>query len=165
MIFLASGLGKLSTVKILEPTEIKDPNQAFKLVVFVPEKDISKLQQNLSKIGIGTINNYSNCSFQIEGNGTFLGNEDSNPVVGKKGVTENVKEIRFETVCGKQHLSQIPSIIKQSHSYEEPAWDIYPLQGVPSTTSGQGRLVTLEEKITAQDLFALIKKTSRTREI
>ena len=69
--------------KILIPKE----ESIKKLLTFVPLKDASKVREALFAAGGGNIGNYSNCSFNVTGKGSFNGNEDSNPTVGKKGET------------------------------------------------------------------------------
>ena len=56
-----------------------------KLITYVPVGQEIRVREALFKAGAGNIGNYSNCSFNIEGTGSYKGNEDSNPVVGKKG--------------------------------------------------------------------------------
>ena len=56
-----------------------------KLTTFVPKDEAEQLRTALFKVGAGNIGNYSDCSFNVEGIGTFKGNENSNPTKGKKG--------------------------------------------------------------------------------
>src|SRR5450432_3249939 len=55
----------------------------YKLVTFVPEKDLEKVSRALFDAGAGRIGNYSSCSFLINGTGTFFGEEGTDPAVGK----------------------------------------------------------------------------------
>jgi len=74
------------------------------------------MREALSSVGAGIIGNYSHCSFNLEGTGTFLGNDKSNPVVGSKGKLEYAPEIRLEMVCNRSNLQQIVEIIKKKTS-------------------------------------------------
>ena len=56
-----------------------------KLTTFVPKEEAELLRNALFKAGAGNIGNYSNCSFNTEGIGTFMGNEESSPTKGIKG--------------------------------------------------------------------------------
>ena len=64
-----------------------------KLTTYVPLEHAQTLRSHLFKSGAGNIGNYDNCSFNIEGEGTYRGNENSNPVIGKKGELSQEKEV------------------------------------------------------------------------
>src|SRR5690606_26164001 len=66
-----------------------------KLITFVPAKDAETVRNALYEAGGGTIGNYENCSFNISGIGSFKGNPDSNPVIGKKGKIHLEEEIQI----------------------------------------------------------------------
>ena len=53
-----------------------------KLIVNVPESNENDLLKALHNAGAGILGNYENCSFSIEGKGTFKGNELSKPNIG-----------------------------------------------------------------------------------
>jgi putative NIF3 family GTP cyclohydrolase 1 type 2 len=89
--------------------------------------------------GAGRIGAYSECSFRLAGTGTFFGGEESNPTVGTKGRREEVAEARLEVVCEERDVDAVTAALRRAHSYEEPAYDVYPLR--PSLSpSGEGRL-------------------------
>ena len=79
--------------------------------------------------GAGVIGEYRECSFRLAGTGTFFGGEAANPTVGKKGRREEfVAEWRLEVVCPEARTStQSSRKCGSAHSYEEPAYDVYPL--------------------------------------
>jgi len=134
-----------------------DPSE-LKLVVFIPKSNVDELRRALSEVGVGVIGNYSQCSFNLEGTGTFLGNEASSPVVGTKGNLEYVQETRIEMVLPKSKLQQATEVIRRVHPYETAAWEIYQLEPIPVEGTGQGRLVTLKEKVTLAELVQRVKK-------
>ncbi len=99
-----------------------------KLVTFVPKEEAEILRTALFKAGAGTIGNYSNCSFNTEGVGTYMGNELSSPTKGIKGKTHREEETQIGVTYPK-HLEQ--SILKtlfKTHSYEEVAFEITTLE-------------------------------------
>lgn len=120
-----------------------DPSAELKLVVFVPKEHADALRSALSGAGAGVIGNYSECSFNLEGIGTFFGNEASNPVVGQAGTLERAPEVRLEMVCPRKALPAVTRALYASHPYEEPAWDLYPLSDKPRLGAGMGRAVRL----------------------
>ncbi len=106
--------------------------------------------------GAGTIGEYRECGFRVAGVGTFRGSESANPTIGQKGRREEVNEWRLEAVCPTSRSEPVIAAIRRSHSYEEPAFDIYPLQSPPSA-SGEGRLGCLEHSRSLVELAAVVK--------
>lgn len=115
---------KLKNIDFLMPLT----DSQNKLVVFVPVESIEKVSNSLFEAGAGRIGNYEQCSYRIEGEGTFRGNEFSNPTAGTKNNFEKVKEIRLEVIFNKWDKEKIISALMKSHPYEEPAFDIYPIE-------------------------------------
>jgi dinuclear metal center YbgI/SA1388 family protein len=148
---LAAKMG-LSDIKILSPIK----NHLFKIVTFVPEAYHEKVRQAMFEAGAGHIGNYDSCSYNIKGTGTFKGDENTNPFVGKKGSLHNEQEIRIETVAKKENLNTIILALKQNHPYEEPAYDIYQLEN-KYENAGIGAVGVLPEYIDAMEFLARIK--------
>jgi dinuclear metal center YbgI/SA1388 family protein len=135
---LARRLGLAGAV----PLRPQDAGRQCKIVVFVPDKDLERVADALFAAGAGNIGQYSQCSFRLAGTGTFFGSEASSPTVGQKGRREEVSEWRLEAVCPEARLNEAVAAIRRSHSYEEPAFDVYPLH--PGAGSrGDGRLSNL----------------------
>lgn len=101
-----------------------------KLVVFVPLTHTDIVRQALGEAGAGKIGNYDFCSFSTRGKGRFRGDENSNPSIGKPGKYESVEEERIEVVIPREILSTVIEKIKSVHSYEEVAFDVYPLENI-----------------------------------
>lgn len=92
-----------------------------KLVTFIPLESTEKVLKALYEAGAGQIGNYNNCSFSVEGTGTFKPNEDATPHIGKNLQQEYVKENRVEVIFPSYLQSKIMSALKKSHPYEEVA--------------------------------------------
>ncbi|HHY93183.1 MAG TPA: Nif3-like dinuclear metal center hexameric protein, partial [Firmicutes bacterium] len=92
----------------------------------------------------GWIGNYSHCSFQVEGTGTFLPLEGTNPFIGRPGVLERVREVRLETIVPAPKLGEAVSRMLKAHPYEEVAYDVYPLAR-EGRSFGLGRVGELPE--------------------
>lgn len=148
---LASLCGAAKT----EPLEYVDKPGASecKLVVFVPNDHVERMAGAMFAAGAGGIGDYACCSFRAHGMGTFFGRESTNPAVGKKGRLESVPEIRLETIVPAKRLPDVVAALRATHPYEEPAFDIYPLQ--PPPVRGIGRTGTLDRPTT---LAALARK-------
>ncbi|MBI1303434.1 MAG: Nif3-like dinuclear metal center hexameric protein [Phycisphaera sp.] len=126
-----------------------------KIVVFVPEDSADRVREALSAAGAGVIGAYSHCSFTLVGEGTFLGGEGSAPAVGARGRLERVREVRLEMPLPRRALSAAIAALHAAHPYEEPAFDVVPLEPVPTRTgprTGAGRVGTLSRLSTARAL-------------
>ncbi|MDQ7816706.1 MAG: Nif3-like dinuclear metal center hexameric protein [Melioribacteraceae bacterium] len=139
---------KLRNIKFLE---LEEGNQ-FKISVFVPEESADKLSDALFNSGAGIIGNYENCSFRLKGEGTFKGNENANPVIGKKGKVEKVSEIRLELIVDSWNLKSAINAIKKFHPYEEPAYDIYPLKN-KNMNYGAGAIGELTNELSEKEFL------------
>ncbi len=121
-----------------------------KLVVFVPPEHLEAVSEAIFAAGAGVIGNYHKCSFRLRGQGTFFGLEHTKPAVGKKGRLELVEEVRLEAVVPSGRVSDVVSALRAAHPYEEPAFDLYPLEAPRSW--GIGRVGELEAEKTLSDL-------------
>jgi len=123
----------------LEPQVERGPR--YKLVVFVPAAEVDRLRQALSAAGAGQIGHYHECSFELRGRGTFRGDETTRPSIGRPLVLECVDEIRLEMVVPRERLSAAVRALYANHPYEEPAFDLYPLDELPARGEiGMGRV-------------------------
>src|SRR5699024_12226338 len=111
----------------------------YKLIVFVPQSHAEKVRDALSEGGAGHIGNYSHCTFQAEGQGTFKPLEGTDPFIGTKRNLEFVDEIKIESIVTKQNLSSTIHAMIKVHQYEEVAYDIYTLEN-KCTTYTLGRV-------------------------
>lgn len=139
------------------PLRRRDGERKCKVVVFVPDSDLGKVSDAMFAAGAGVIGQYEQCSFRIAGTGSFFGTESTNPTVGAKGRSEDVSEWRLEVVCPETLLAPVISAMRKAHSYEEPAFDVYPLKSLPSG-SGEGRVGVLAAPTTLRDLAQTTKR-------
>lgn len=127
----------------------------IKLAVFVPVSHLNNVAKVIHQSGGGIIGDYSNCSFRTKGTGTFKGSQESNPVVGKKGITEFVEEIRLEVLVDQWKLDQVISALKKAHPYEEVAYDIYTLKN-DNVNYGTGAIGKLEPTMSPREFLNFI---------
>ena len=149
---LAQKLG-LSAVKPLRPAL----NRPHKIIVFVPDADLQKVSGAMFEAGAGNIGQYSQCSFRLSGTGTFFGSDSTNPTVGQKGRREEVAEWRLEVVCPEAQLVDVLNAMRRAHSYEEPAYDVYPLRPVKGG-GHEGRFGLLKAPTKLAELAANVKQ-------
>ncbi|HEV7301919.1 MAG TPA: Nif3-like dinuclear metal center hexameric protein [Tepidisphaeraceae bacterium] len=140
-----------------QPLRIVQPKaNQYKLVTFVPKDALPRVSEALFAAGAGHIGNYSHCSFQIDGRGTFVGEEGTNPTVGQSGRLETTAEVRLETVLPIARLNDALTALRASHPYEEPAFDLVQLAAPPEKT-GQGRIGNLKQPVARRELIERIK--------
>jgi dinuclear metal center YbgI/SA1388 family protein len=131
----------------------------FKLVVFVPAAEVDALRTALSAEGAGVIGHYTECSFALDGRGSFRGDETTNPKIGRRQQLETVDETRLEMVVPKSRLPGVVRALYANHSYEEPAFDLYPLHTLAGRAeAGMGRVGQLATPLTGN---ALVRRLAR----
>ncbi len=169
---LARRLGLVETVPLRRPPSplplspqggrgVGGEGGQMKVVVFVPEKDLERVADAMFAAGAGHIGEYRECSFRLAGIGTFFGSESANPTVGQKGRREEVNEWRLEAVCPADRVESVVAAIRRSHSYEEPAFDLYRLHAPPSGR-GEGRLGSLGQGRPLAELAQVVKDALRS---
>jgi dinuclear metal center YbgI/SA1388 family protein len=127
-----------------------------KLVVFVPDSDLNRVSDAMFAAGAGHIGDYRECSFRLAGTGTFFGLDSTHPTLGQKGRREEVAEWRLEVVCPEGRVEEVVSAMRRAHSYEEPAYDVYPLRPTVMA-SGGGRVGRLPQPIALAELARTVQ--------
>lgn len=153
---IAEKLG-LKNCEILLPKK----NLLKKLVTFVPVESAEKVRNALFEAGAGNISNYDECSFNLIGKGTFRGNENTNPTIGKKGNREEVEEIRMELIFNSFEENKILKALFSHHPYEEVAYDIYALENSHQQI-GAGLIGELETETDELSFLQNTKKSLQT---
>ncbi|HEX4877804.1 MAG TPA: Nif3-like dinuclear metal center hexameric protein [Chitinophagaceae bacterium] len=116
---------KLGLKKVVLLAEKDDTLQ--KLVTFAPVAYAGKVRDAVFAAGGGNIGNYSECSFNTRGTGTFYAGEASNPVIGRKGERHEEEEVKIEVIFPAYLQGKLVAAMKAAHLYEEVAYDIIPL--------------------------------------
>ncbi len=149
---IATRLG-LQDVEVIAPKG----DQLRKLVVFVPTAHAEAVRNALFSAGAGRIGNYDECSYGLEGQGTFRGGEGSNAYIGEKGVRHREPETRIETILHAPMERAVVQAMLKAHPYEEVAYDIYPLannyKGV-----GSGAIGHLAQPMDEVAFLAMVKE-------
>ncbi|WOD42392.1 Nif3-like dinuclear metal center hexameric protein [Hwangdonia lutea] len=127
-----------------------------KLTTYVPKEEAEQLRAALFETGAGSIGNYNNCSFNVEGLGTYQGNENSNPSLGEKGVLHTEAETKITITYAKHLESKILKALFKSHSYEEVAYEITTLEN-KNQNIGMGMIGEFTEPMNAQDFLNYVK--------
>jgi len=137
------------------PLRPREGPREYKLAVYVPDKDLVKVSDALFGAGAGIIGKYEQCSFRVPGKGTFFGTDETNPSVGQRGRREEVDEWRLEVVLPEAKVAAAVRAMRQAHSYEEPAFDIYQLKA--GLSGGEGRVGELAAPVPLGELARAAK--------
>jgi len=127
----------------------------------VPDNDLHKVSDAMFAAGAGQIGQYRECSFRLAGTGTFFGGEGTQPTVGVKGRREEVAEWRLEVLCPDRDADKVVAAMRSAHSYEEPAYDVYPLR--PDRAKiGEGRVGMLPAQVPLGAFGQIVKNALQT---
>ena len=128
-----------------------------KLVTFSPVEQAETVRNALFKAGAGAVGKYNECSFNVEGTGTFTAGEGSDPFVGEVGKNHFEKEVRIEVIFSSFLQSKIIQALMEVHPYEEVAYYIQKLENVNSAI-GSGLIGELAQSISERELLENVKK-------
>jgi dinuclear metal center YbgI/SA1388 family protein len=148
---LAERLGIVDT-QVFLPTR---DGKMFKVMTFVPGEAVDAVRDAISEAGGGVIGNYTQCSFQSPGTGTFKPEPGAEPCVGKVGKLEKAAEFRLEMLVPEHRLHDAISALIAAHPYDEVAYDVYPLWN-KGETHGIGRIGKLREPMSFQRFCAMV---------
>lgn len=149
---MASMLG-LQNVSVLSAKK----DSLKKLFTFVPLDKVEEVRNAIFAAGGGLIGDYSECSFNAEGIGTFKASENTDPYVGEKGKQHKEKEIKVEVIFPSYHESSIIKALKDAHPYEEVAYDVINLSNTYSSI-GSGAIGDLPSPKDEKQFLTELKK-------
>lgn len=144
---------KLKNVSFL----LNQESNQVKVVVFVPNDKVDKVSTAIFEAGGGIIGEYSNCSYRLDGIGTFKGSQKTNPAIGKKEKFEQAAETRLEVLVDQWKLKNVIKEMINAHPYEEVAYDIYPLKN-KNVNYGMGAIGEFEKSMDQNEFFAYVNK-------
>jgi dinuclear metal center YbgI/SA1388 family protein len=144
---------KLENTKVL----LAKHGMLKKLVTFAPEKNAEQVRNALFTAGAGMVGRYSECSFNVEGLGTFKAGEEAKPYVGSIGERHQENETRIEIIFPGYLQNQIVQSLNESHPYEEVAYDIYELSNHYQDI-GSGLVGDFPEPVSEGDLLLILKE-------
>jgi len=152
-----AGVGKSTAVKHIALSEYM---KGTKIIFIDPEREYKELCEALNgdwiNAGGGIIGEYSNCSYRLDGEGTFKGSDNSNPSIGEKGKYERVIETRLEVLVDKWKLEKVIREMIKAHPYEEVAYDVYPLAN-KNVNYGMGAMGELEKPMKPNSFLEFVR--------
>ncbi|MDN3655061.1 Nif3-like dinuclear metal center hexameric protein [Ferruginibacter paludis] len=151
--------GRMADLLGLVNRRVLQPKKGMvkKLVTFVPAAHAEAVRSALFAAGAGQIGNYSECSFAVNGEGSFKGGPETVPFVGEPGVRHAENELRLETIYPAWVENQVVKALLAVHPYEEPAYDLYLLDNARQQT-GSGLMGELPAAVPAAVFLQQLKK-------
>jgi dinuclear metal center YbgI/SA1388 family protein len=143
----------LQNLRILAPKT----DTLQKLVTFIPKEHTELVLAALHEAGAGQIGNYNNCSFRVDGTGTFKPNDLATPHIGKKHEQEYVSETRVEVIFPAYLESKIMGALRKSHPYEEVAFYLTSLKNANQEV-GSGMVGELENELEPLEFLKRLKQ-------
>lgn len=140
------------------------PQEAYKLVVFVPIDAMAQVSNAVFEAGAGWIGNYRDCGWSTQGTGTFLPLEGANPTIGEQGRPEKVREYRFETIVPAAKIQAVVEAMKKAHPYEMPAFDVIKLFDYASR-HGLGRIGPLAKPMRLNRVIEQVKRRTGAKAV
>lgn len=153
---MAEKLG-LKNVSTLQPKK----ELLKKIVTFCPVAHAEAVRNAMFSQGAGHIGDYSACSFNTEGTGTFKGGENSQPFVGSANKMHFEAELKIETVVYAHQLPRVINAMIDAHPYEEVAYDVYPIEN-KALQIGSGVVGELPSPMNTMDFLTTLKTTFKT---
>ncbi|WP_338875962.1 Nif3-like dinuclear metal center hexameric protein [Spirosoma sp. SC4-14] len=142
----------LQNVQILAPKS----QVLSKLVTFVPIADTQQVLEALYAAGAGQIGKYKNCSFRVNGTGTYQPDADAQPAIGTIGQYHEEAENRIEVIFPSQQQGQLLTALRQAHPYQEVAYYITLLDN-RNQEVGSGAVGDLPEALGGQAWLSYLK--------
>ncbi len=99
----------------------------FHLICYVPDEGRAAVKRAAFGAGAGRIGNYSECCWEVLGNGQFRPGAGSSPYTGVEGKLEISGEWRIEFMVDSENASMALEAVRKAHPYEEPVCMLIPL--------------------------------------
>jgi dinuclear metal center YbgI/SA1388 family protein len=147
----------LGHTRVLQPRK----GELRQLSVFVPGSHRQAVFEAMAAAGAGQLGNYSHCSFQIGGQGTFRPNAQANPHIGQANRLEQVEETCIQVIFPIAAERAVLGAMRQAHPYEEVAFFLQPLENEHPEV-GAGMVGTLPSPMEEADFIRWVKERLQT---
>ena len=99
----------------------------YKLEIFIPETNFSKLRNALQSVDAGHIGNYDCCLSYSKVIGMWRPLAGTAPFIGKENEISEEEELKVEVTVREDILDETLKAIKAVHPYEEPVINVIEL--------------------------------------
>lgn len=128
-----------------------------KLTTYVPVAEAETLRTALFNAGAGQIGNYKNCSFNVNGIGTYNATEKANPVIGVIGQNHSEVETQLNVTYAKHVEKSVLKALFETHSYDEVAYEVTTLENT-NQNIGMGMIAELKTTQTETEFLHYLKE-------
>ena len=155
--------GKIAAMLGLQKTRILalKENTLKKLFTFVPSENAEQVRNAIFEVGGGNIGQYSQCSFNVDGTGTFKAKPGAEPYIGEVGELTYTKELKIEVIFPGWLEKEVIKALFAAHPYEEVAFDIINLSNQYQYV-GAGIMGELTEEMNERDFLNHLKNVFKT---
>ncbi|WP_185853478.1 Nif3-like dinuclear metal center hexameric protein [Blattabacterium cuenoti] len=147
-----SKLLKINKERVLIPKK----ETIKKMITYVPVHYAEKVRNSLFEVGAGNISNYSHCSYNFDGFGSYMGNKKTKPFSGKKEIFHMEKETCIGVIFPSHKLNLVKEALFKNHPYEEVAYEIYNIENV-NPYIGIGFIGNLVKEMNEYDFLLFLK--------
>ncbi|SFI74828.1 Nif3-like dinuclear metal center hexameric protein [Olleya namhaensis] len=128
-----------------------------KLTTYVPVAEAETLRTALFNAGAGQIGNYKNCSFNVNGIGTYNATEKANPVIGVIGKNHSEAETQLNITYAKHVEKSVLKALFETHSYDEVAYEVTTIENT-NQNIGMGMIAELKTTQTETEFLHYLKE-------
>lgn len=134
------------------------------LILYGTKADVKAMREAVFIAGGGQVGNYSECSFELEGTGSFMPNEQANPTIGSNAERTEHPENKVEFLVPNHLISTCLNAAKSVSSYEEVAHYILPVKNTNQTV-GSGMIGELSEEMELQEFLLKVKDVFKAESV
>lgn len=131
------------------------PSESSKIVTFSPPGNAAAIIAAMAEAGAGRIGKYTECSFSVEGIGSYRPGPDASPLIGAAGELSREGELRIEMSLPSGLVDRVAAAIGASHPYDEPPYDVYPVR---ANSGFVGRVGNLASQRSLADLRRTVEE-------
>ncbi|MBT8236410.1 MAG: Nif3-like dinuclear metal center hexameric protein [Bacteroidia bacterium] len=154
--------------KLCEVLGIVNPNILIpkasglrKLTTYVPKDQAATLLQALFDAGAGHLGEYSHCSFQLVGTGSFKPLDKAKPTLGTKGKLHTEEETQIQVVLPTHKKGAVITALHDHHPYEEVAYEVFEMENT-NRHLGMGMIGELKEALGEEQFLNHVKAKLKT---
>ncbi|MDG1570767.1 Nif3-like dinuclear metal center hexameric protein [Robiginitalea sp. M366] len=147
---------------IQDPSILIPKKQGIKkLVTYVPKAHTPTLLDALFAAGAGSLGHYSQCSFRLEGEGSFLPSVAANPALGTPGTLQREPEDQLHLTFTADREASVLAALFRTHPYEEVAYEVTTLEN-DYNHLGMGMIGSLEAPLGPEAFLEHLKQVLGT---
>lgn len=153
---VSATMARMLGLEVMRPL-VQQSGLFRKLTVMVPQAHADSVRDAMFDAGAGELGGYSCCSFNVEGTGTFLAGDDTNPWVGEHGELHREPEVAVNVLVPRRLQERVVSAMLEVHPYEVPAYEIFDLVNNPAPV-GLGVVARYDRGVSVDEFVRRVKE-------